>query len=58
MKIKLKMLTCFGMIWNCNNLSGQNTKFGKMCTLKRIHNNTKLIIKIHKTYWGKYKYNK
>jgi hypothetical protein len=39
------MLPCFGMIWNCDNFSRQNTKFGKICTLSKICIYSKLIIK-------------
>jgi hypothetical protein len=38
------MLTCFGMIWNCDNFSKQNTKSNKICTLKKNHIYSKLIV--------------
>jgi hypothetical protein len=38
------MLTCFGMIWNCDNFSKQNTKSNKTCTFKKIHIYSKLIV--------------
>jgi hypothetical protein len=43
----LKMLTCFGMIWNYNKFSRQNTKSSKVCALSKIHISPNLIIKNH-----------
>jgi hypothetical protein len=43
-KLNLKMLTCFDMIWNCDNFSRQNTKFGKICTLSKKKNLLKIGI--------------
>jgi hypothetical protein len=34
------MLTCFGMIWNYNKISKQNTKFGEIYALSKIHIST------------------
>jgi hypothetical protein len=51
------MLTCFGMIWNDDKFSKQNTKFGEIYALSKIHIYANLIIKKHMTYWGNYKYN-
>jgi hypothetical protein len=39
------MLTCFGKIWNCDNFSRWNTKFGKIYTLKKISIYSKLIVR-------------
>jgi hypothetical protein len=39
------MLTCFDMIWNCDNFSSRNTKSSKICTLSKILIYSKLIIK-------------
>jgi hypothetical protein len=39
------MLTCFGMIWNCENFSRQNTKFDKIYALSKICIYSKLIVK-------------
>jgi hypothetical protein len=52
------MLTCFGMIWNCENFSIQNTKFDKIHAFSKIFIYSKLIVKKNMTYWGSYKYNK
>jgi len=45
------MLACFGMIWSCDNVLRQNTKFGEICTLLKI-----IFIQIwflkHVTYLG------
>jgi hypothetical protein len=38
------MLTCFGMIWNCEKFSKQNTKSNKICTLSKIRIHLKLIV--------------
>jgi len=46
------MLTCFNMIWNCDNFLRRNTKSSKIYTY---------IFKIdykNMTYWGNNKYNK
>jgi hypothetical protein len=51
------MLTCFGMIWNCDNFSRQNIKSNKICTLKKIRIYSRLIVR-KMTYLGNYKYNK
>jgi len=51
------MLTCFGMIWNCDNFSRQNTKFGKIYTFSNNYIYSKLNVK-KMTYWGNFKYNK
>jgi hypothetical protein len=48
------MLTCFDMIWNCDKFSKQNTKFGKIYTLFKIHIYSKNIFE-KMTYWGNYK---
>jgi len=39
------MLTCFGMIWNCDNFSKQNTKSNTICTFSKIRIHFKLIVK-------------
>jgi hypothetical protein len=57
-KLSLKMLTCFDMIWNCDNFSRWNTKSSKICRLPKILIYSKLIIKKHMMYWDNYKYNK
>jgi hypothetical protein len=44
-KLNLKMLTCFGMIWNCDNFSRQNTKFGKIYTFSKNYIYSKLNVK-------------
>jgi hypothetical protein len=53
------MLTCFSMIWNCDNFFKKtHTKFGKICTLSNSHIYSKLVVEKHMTYWGNYQYNK
>jgi hypothetical protein len=42
------MLTCFGMIWNYDNSSRQNTKSGKICALSKNIIYSDLIV--NKTY--------
>jgi hypothetical protein len=39
------MLTCFGMFWNCDNFSRENTKFSKKITLLKKIIDSKLIVK-------------
>jgi hypothetical protein len=39
------MLTCFGMIWNCDNVLRWNKKSGKIYTLSKICIYSKLIVK-------------
>jgi len=39
------MLTCFGMIWNCNNFSKWNTKSYKIYTLSKKIIYSKLVVK-------------
>jgi hypothetical protein len=39
------MLTCFGMIWNCDKFPRQNTKSCKIYALSKIHIYSKLIVK-------------
>jgi hypothetical protein len=41
------MLTCFGMIWNYDKFSRQNTKFGKINALSKNHIFPNLIVKKH-----------
>ncbi len=53
----MKVLTCFGIIWNYDKFSRWNTKFGKNCALSKIHISPNLIVKKKMTYWGNYKYN-
>jgi hypothetical protein len=57
-KFNLKMLTCFGMIWNYDNFSKRNIRSGKIYALSKNNIYSNLIAKKHKTYWGNYKYNK
>ncbi len=52
----MKVLTCFGMIWNYDNFSRQNTKFGKICAFSKKLISPNLIIK-KITFWGDYKLN-
>jgi hypothetical protein len=52
------MLTCFGMIWNYEKNSKQNTKFGKICALSKNLIYSNLIVNKNLTYWGNYKCNK
>jgi hypothetical protein len=49
------MLTCFGMIWNYEIFSKQNTKYGKFYALFKICISPNLIVKKHMAYWGNYK---
>jgi hypothetical protein len=51
-KLNLKVLTCFGMIWNYDKFSKQNTKSGKIYALSKILISRNLIVKEHITYWG------
>jgi hypothetical protein len=44
MKLNLKTSTCFGIIWNCDNFSKRNKKFGKICTFSKDHIYSKLIV--------------
>jgi hypothetical protein len=44
-KINLKVLTCFGMIWNYEKISKQNTKSSKIYALSKICISPNLIIK-------------
>jgi len=39
------MLTCFGMIWNYDKFSKQNTKFGKICAFSKFCICSNLIVK-------------
>jgi hypothetical protein len=57
LKKNLKVLTSFGMIWNYDKFSKQNTKFGKIYALLKFYISPNLIVKKHMTYWGNYKYN-
>jgi len=41
------MLTCFGMMWNYDKFSRQNTKFGKISALSKNHIFPNLIVKKH-----------
>jgi len=51
------VLTSFGMIWNYEKNSKQNTKSNKINALSKIRISPNLIVKKHMTYWGNYKYN-
>jgi hypothetical protein len=44
-KLKLKVLTCFGMIWNDDKFSRWNTKSNKIYVLSKIHISPNLIVK-------------
>jgi len=44
-KVNLKMLTCFGMIWNYDKISRLNKKFGKICAFTKNHIPPNLIVK-------------
>ncbi len=44
-KRNLKMLTCFGMIWNYDKFWRRNTKSGKIYALSKVHIFPNLIVK-------------
>jgi hypothetical protein len=39
------MLTCFGMIWNCDNFSRWNAKFGKFVQFQKLISTQKFFVK-------------
>jgi len=49
------VLTCFGLIWNYEKISKQNTKYGKIYALLKKNISPNLIVKKHMAYWGNYK---
>jgi hypothetical protein len=51
------VLTCFGLIWNYDKFSRQNTKSRKICAHSKTHISPNLIVKKNIAYWGTYKYN-
>ncbi len=56
-KLNLKVLTCFGMIWNYDKFLRWNTKSSNIYALSKKFISPNLIVKKHMKYWGNYKYN-